>query len=99
MRKVRERVLARFTEDQWLNALEAYAHLDVSFFYLSMHRLRHSEYVANDISRSGKLLAAATDWCSLTGVTTRRKLWTFEHPACNDVAYIMYGSGVFGILM
>lgn len=95
MRKVRERVLARFTEDQWLNALEAYAHLDVSFFYLSMHRLHHSEYVANDISRSGKLLAAVTDWYSLTGLTTRRKPWTFEHPVCNGVAYIMYGSGVF----
>lgn len=40
MRKVRERVLAKgFTEDQWLNALEEYTNLDVSF-----HPIQSSSY-------------------------------------------------------
>lgn len=45
MRKVRERVLAKgFTEDQWLNALEEYTNLDVSFDFCYSPRMPSCQY-------------------------------------------------------
>lgn len=73
LRKVRERVVGKgFTEDQWLDALEEYTHLDVSFpspFYAywgsSLLTCQH---------RSGKLLAMVRDWCSSLPMTMRRMM-------------------------
>lgn len=40
MRKVKERVIAKgFTEDQWMNALEEYTTLDVSFYFPTLAAL------------------------------------------------------------
>jgi DNA replication licensing factor MCM7 len=85
MRKVKERVIAKgFTEDQWMNALEEYTTLDVS--YLPHPRARARLVLYSDansfLSRSGKPLATARDWSLSRLIMRSAMIWMCKRGFC-----------------
>jgi DNA replication licensing factor MCM7 len=71
LRRVRERVLAKgFTDDQFEQAIDEYALLDVRSFFPCQNRIR----LLMVPHRSGKRLLRARGWCSLRRVM-RMRIW------------------------
>ena len=96
MKKVHDRVLGKgFTEDQWLDALQAYTSVDVSFSIIIPARLNPWLTI---LKSSGRPLATAQGWCLLPlAMMNLRMIWTSKSLVCNSARYGMQGSGVFGI--